>query len=105
MIIIFILFYILFGTLTYETLSMIKEWPDLFDFLDKTKKEKRTQKEVNNLVLSFTFWPVWGVIGALCVIYIIIKAIYWFFKNLYIALRDTIMSAVDAANKNIKIVK
>lgn len=88
MIFIFILFYILFGVLTYETLSTIKEWPDLFDFLDKTEKEKRTQKEVNSLVLSISFWPVWGIIGGIHIIYIFIKALWWFFKNLYIAFKD-----------------
>lgn len=88
MIIIFIIFYILFGILTYEILSMAKDWPDLFDFLEKYERERRTQKEINSLVLSVAFWPVWGVIGVLCVIYIIIKALYWFFKNLYIAVKD-----------------
>ena len=88
MIIIFIIFYILFGILTYEILSMAKDWPDLFDFLDKYEKKHRTQKEINSLVLCVTFWPVWGVIGGLYVIYIIIKVLYWFFKNLYIALKD-----------------
>lgn len=88
MIIIFILFYILFGVLTYETLSIAKNWPDFFDFLEKDERKYRSQKEINSLVLSVTFWPVWAIIGALCIIYIIIKAICWFFKNLYIAFKD-----------------
>ena len=88
MIIFFIILYILFGFLTYEILSVAKNWPDIFDFLDKYERKYISQKEINSLVLSVTFWPVWTIIGALYVIYIIIKAICWFFKNLYIAFKD-----------------
>lgn len=88
MIILFIILYIFAGFLTYESLSVAKDWPDLFDYLEKDERKHKSQKEINSLVLSVTFWPVWAVIGALYVIYIIIKAICWFFKNLYIAFKD-----------------
>lgn len=40
-----------------------------------------TEDENNTLILIWTFWPIY-------VIYIIIKAIVYYFKHLYIAIRD-----------------
>ena len=40
-----------------------------------------TEDENNILILIWTFWPFY-------VIYIIIKAIVYYFKHLYIAIRD-----------------
>ena len=40
-----------------------------------------TEDENNMLILIWTFWPFY-------VIYIIIKAIVYYFKHLYIAIRD-----------------
>lgn len=40
-----------------------------------------TEEENNILILIWTFWPFY-------VIYIIIKAIVYYFKHLYIAIRD-----------------
>ena len=40
-----------------------------------------TEDENNKLILIWTFWPFY-------VIYIIIKAIVYYFKHLYIAIRD-----------------
>ena len=96
-----IIVYVLFGFITYEFVSFSKEWPDVEDIFI----EEKNQKNINRMVICVTFWPVWIIIGICVCIFYTIKAILWFFKNLYIALRDIIMSAVDAANKNIKIVK
>jgi heme/copper-type cytochrome/quinol oxidase subunit 2 len=40
-----------------------------------------TEDENNKLILIWTFWPFY-------IIYIIIKAIVYYFKHLYIAIRD-----------------
>ena len=40
-----------------------------------------TEEENNILILIWTFWPLY-------VTYIIIKAIVYYFKHLYIAIRD-----------------
>mgnify|MGYP006896807536 CR=1 FL=1 len=100
-ILVLIIVYVLFGFLTYEFVSFSKKWPDVEDIF----MEEKNQEHINRMVISVAFWPVWIIIGIGVCIFYTIKAILWFFKKLYIALRDIIMSAVDAANKNIKIVK
>lgn len=70
--------------------SMLKDLPDIFDIFETQCK----QEDVYTFVLIFTFWPIYCVIGIICGIIIglkyLIKALVWYFKNLFGSLNNLV---------------
>ena len=74
MIVILILFYFAIGFFAIIPYALSHNCDMIFS-------SDNTEDENNILILIWTFWPFY-------IIYIIIKAIMYYFKHLYIAIRD-----------------
>ena len=74
MIVLLILLYFAFGLFIIMPYAISHNCDMIFS-------STNTEEENNILILIWTFWPFY-------VIYIIIKAIVYYFKHLYIAIRD-----------------
>lgn len=74
MIVLLILLYFAFGVFILVPYAISHNCDIIFS-------SANTKDENNILILIWTFWPFY-------VIYIIIKAIVYYFKHLYIAIRD-----------------
>lgn len=74
------LFYFLFGSLVFAFYSL---WSNLdFPYLGNN-----TQDEDSKAMLIWSFWPIY-------ILYLLIKAIIWYFKHLYISIKDVFQKNV-----------
>ena len=97
--IVFLIFaYALFGFFVYAIVSQTFDWPNPFDIFSSGTD----QKDINKFILTMVFWPIWVVVGVLYASYYVIKGLYWFFKNLVIALIDLVKDIMNYINKIIQ---
>ena len=75
MIVLYILLYFAFGLFIIMPYAISHNCDMIFS-------SANTEEENNILILIWTFWPFY-------LTYIIIKVIVYYFKHLYIAIRDT----------------